>query len=624
MEKCGGDRVALFDTTFAPYVPFGSRTLTSGATGTDVAVLQAVYNLMVDTMNPPQGPMGSPIPLTGTYDAATVEAVQNIQSYFGIAVDGIAGPDTYFLFGQGVGAHTTYGGPVYGSRQLSVASTGGDVTILQNRLNVFRYATFIGHPANGTFDEATASAVLAFKGDAAANGDTGFPSNAIAGFGFFDATWIYTFAGGRAIQSGRNGFDVVFLQALLAKLGYYGGRLTGYYDAATVAAVETFQGAAGIAVDGVVGPQTFYHLGLANPVAAPSPLGIAWPVSVPPPPPPPAPVSECSVALMPTAIAASAYGGAVFVTVASGAFSVDVVGNRLPDPSSIGPSYTQYVFTVTGSGGVVYQSPMGQIPTGPGYAGHVDGTGLIATPGGSTTVYAATASGQLGPAVLTGATCTPAPTACFNGVDNNVDLTGAASCLKASGYGFVGRYLGGPCYRGSVLTVAEATALSSAGLLLVSIYSGANTVATFSCGTQTLTQGELDGADAAAMAGRLGQPLGSAIYLDLQGGQVSPQSAWLAYVQGWTGAVAAAGYAPGVYSSPDQLTVIESQPWAGSKLLYWVALTHGQAPLVPAPCPSTVLAFASLWQYVLSTTVCGVAGMDIDSAQSSVGMWTAT
>jgi hypothetical protein len=133
--------MALFDTTFAPYVPFGSRTLTSGATGTDVAVLQAVYNLMVDTMNPPQGPMGSPIPLTGTYDAATAEAVQNIQSYFGIAVDGIADPDTYFLFGQGVGAHTTYGGPVYGSRQLSVASTGGDVTILQNRLNVFRYAT---------------------------------------------------------------------------------------------------------------------------------------------------------------------------------------------------------------------------------------------------------------------------------------------------------------------------------------------------------------------------------------------------------------------------------------------------------------------------------------------------
>jgi peptidoglycan hydrolase-like protein with peptidoglycan-binding domain len=624
MEAYGGDRVALFDTTFAPYVPFGSRTLTRGASGTDVAVLQAVYNLMVETMNPPQGPMGTTVPLTGTYDAATVQAVQNIQSYFGIAVDGIAGPNTYFLFGQGVGAHTTYGGPVYGSRQLSVGSTGGDVTILQNRLNLFRYASLVGHPANGNFDSATAGAVLAFKADAAAHGDIGFPSNGIAGFGFYDATWLYTSAGGRAVFSGRNGFDVVFLQALLAQLGYYSGRLTGYYDAATLAAVQAFQRVAGIAVDGVLGPQTYYHLGLANPVPAPAPVGIAWPVSVPPPP-PPTPVSECSVALMPTPMAASAYGGALFVTVASGEFSVDVVGNRLPDPSAIGPSYTQYVFTVTNASGVVvYQSPLGQIPTGPGYAGHLDGSRLATTAGGSTTVYAATATGQLGPAVLTGGTCAPAPTACFNGVDNNVELTGAASCLKASGYGFVGRYLGGPCYQGTVLTAAEALALSSAGLLLVSIYSGANTVAAFSCGTQSVTQGELDGADAAAAAGRLGQTPGSAIYLDLQGGQVSPQSAWLAYVQGWAGAVTAAGYTPGVYSSPEQLTTIESQPWAGSKLLYWVVLTQGQTPMVPAPCPSIALAFASLWQYVLNTTVCGVAGMDIDSAQSSVGMWTVT
>lgn len=67
--------MALFDSTFAPYVPFGSRTLSRGASGTDVAVVQAVYNLMVDTMNPPLGPMGSTISINGTYDAATVQAV---------------------------------------------------------------------------------------------------------------------------------------------------------------------------------------------------------------------------------------------------------------------------------------------------------------------------------------------------------------------------------------------------------------------------------------------------------------------------------------------------------------------------------------------------------------------
>ncbi|MDA8204834.1 MAG: peptidoglycan-binding domain-containing protein, partial [Thermaerobacter sp.] len=127
--------MALFDDTFTPYHPFGSRNLSSGATGTDVAVLRAVYDLMLEVMNPPKGPMGSPIPITKVYDAAAVQAVKNIQSYFGLSVDGIAGPNTYFVFGQGVGSRTTFGGPVYGSRQLSEGDTGGDVTILQNRLN---------------------------------------------------------------------------------------------------------------------------------------------------------------------------------------------------------------------------------------------------------------------------------------------------------------------------------------------------------------------------------------------------------------------------------------------------------------------------------------------------------
>ena len=64
--------MALCDDTFAPYHPFGSRNLNSGATGTDVAVLQAVYNLMLSTMNPASGPMGTPITIDGHYGSATV------------------------------------------------------------------------------------------------------------------------------------------------------------------------------------------------------------------------------------------------------------------------------------------------------------------------------------------------------------------------------------------------------------------------------------------------------------------------------------------------------------------------------------------------------------------------
>ena len=333
--------LALFDTTYAPYVPFGSRILSLNATGTDVAVIQSVYNLMLGTMNPPEGPMGSPINITGTYDASTVAAVRNIQRYFSIAVDGVAGPNTYFLFGQGVAGHTTYGGPVYGSRQLSVGNVGGDVTILQNRLNCFRYASILGGPATGTFNSATAGAVLAFKTDAESNGDTGFPNNAIAGYGFYDATWIYTFAGGRAIETGRNGFDVVFLQVVLKGLGYYGGRITGYYDTATRSATLVFQRASGIAADGVVGPVTFFRLGIANPSAAPQPLNIAWP------PKPVAEVTVCSVALTTTTSDLHPYGAASLVINQSEGFeSLDVTGNVLNPPSYYG-SYNAYQFTLT-------------------------------------------------------------------------------------------------------------------------------------------------------------------------------------------------------------------------------------------------------------------------------------
>lgn len=393
--------MALFDSTFAPYYPFGSRTLSSGAQGTDVAVVQAVYNLMLKTMNPPQGPMGSSIQITGTYDAGTVQAVKNIQSYFGVTADGVVGSTTYFLFGQGVGENATYGGPVYGSRQLTQGMSGGDVTILQNRLNCFRYANILGGPASGTFDAATSQAVLAMKSDAEANGDTGFPDNAIAGYGYYDASWIYTVAGGRAIEVGRNGFDVVFLQAVLSGLGYYGGRLTGYYDASTVAAVRAFQTAQGISNDGVVGPVTFYHLGLNNDQAAPAPLAVAWPPSIVPE------VSTCSVALVTPTADLHPYGMAsLVVNQAEGFESLDVVGNMLALPSSYG-SYDSYQFTLEdpSTGAVLETEPM-YLVQGDGNPGDWAGTfspGVKTIPPGVVSIMPVNShTGSVGSAILSG------------------------------------------------------------------------------------------------------------------------------------------------------------------------------------------------------------------------------
>lgn len=400
--------MALFEETFPPYVPFGSRTLrvqTPNLRGTDVAVFQAVYNLMLASMNPPEGPMGAPIPIDGIFGAPSQQACRNIQSFFGLAVDGIVGPDTYFVFGQGVGSLATYGGPVFGSRSLSPGTSGGDVTILQNRLNCFRYVHLLGHAANGTFDTATGQALRAFKADAVANGDTGLSLDTTAGDGTFDASFIYTFAGGRAIEAGRNGFDVVFLQAVLAKLGLYTGRITGYYDGATQAAVKAFQREAGISPDGVVGPSTFYHLGLRNDVAAPHPLKLAWPIEEVVPAPGGTSFTDCSTTLK----AVWVPGGSVWVRQGpDGSATVAVTGVYLPAPRTFAAGYDRYWYVIEGE----LVRPMGLEFAALGvWTGIHQGTDVVIPfpPDARITISAGDSDGPKGPTVLTGsmADCEP-------------------------------------------------------------------------------------------------------------------------------------------------------------------------------------------------------------------------
>jgi hypothetical protein len=59
--------------------------------------------------------------------------------------------------------------------------------------------------------------------------------------------------GGGSVPSGAS---VVALQKDLGQLNYYEDAVNGVYDAATKAAVEDFQRANGLTVDGIAGPQT--------------------------------------------------------------------------------------------------------------------------------------------------------------------------------------------------------------------------------------------------------------------------------------------------------------------------------------------------------------------------------
>ncbi len=66
--------------------------------------------------------------------------------------------------------------------------------------------------------------------------------------------------GKRPIWPGDFGLDVSVLQFLLARAGYYDSALDGYYGPHLEAALEAFQSHAGLAADGVAGPQTLAAL----------------------------------------------------------------------------------------------------------------------------------------------------------------------------------------------------------------------------------------------------------------------------------------------------------------------------------------------------------------------------
>jgi hypothetical protein len=67
------------------------------------------------------------------------------------------------------------------------------------------------------------------------------------------------------LQQGSSGPDVIDLQKKLLQRGFDPGASDGSFGPGTAAAVVAFQRSAGLAADGVVGPQTAAALGLAVP-----------------------------------------------------------------------------------------------------------------------------------------------------------------------------------------------------------------------------------------------------------------------------------------------------------------------------------------------------------------------
>jgi peptidoglycan hydrolase-like protein with peptidoglycan-binding domain len=228
---------------------FGGRVLKTGSTGDDVTVLQTLLNKLPSSI-------ALPVAVDGIFGTATQASVKKFQGYFGLTVDGIVGKNTFLYFGQVTGSNA------FGSRTLRKGSSGSDVTILQNRLAGYlkKYATALGGPADGQFGSKTEAAVKLFQGD------NGLTVDGIVGRNTFNKLFVKTNYGGRLLQKDRSdrnqGYDVYFLQERLKTLGYYSGALDGQFGSVTEAAVKALQAASNIGVDGVVGPKTYFHLGI--------------------------------------------------------------------------------------------------------------------------------------------------------------------------------------------------------------------------------------------------------------------------------------------------------------------------------------------------------------------------
>jgi peptidoglycan hydrolase-like protein with peptidoglycan-binding domain len=254
-----------------PEVPFGSRTLmlqSPALIGTDVKVLQRIFDTMLELMRPPHGPLGAPIAVDGVYGPRTARAVAQVQAYFGLPETGVADAATFAHFGQVADA---FGGPALGSRTLSPGTSGGDVLVLQNRLNTYRYARLLARPADGEYDAATQGAVSAFAADNVVFRKWQIRFDGTADAAVLDILWISTFAGGRPLAEGTHGFDTAFLQLFLENAGFAPGPIDGYFGRSTRRALQAFQAANGLAPSGHAGPETFWAIGLSNPAFWTSP-----------------------------------------------------------------------------------------------------------------------------------------------------------------------------------------------------------------------------------------------------------------------------------------------------------------------------------------------------------------
>ena len=212
----------------------------------------------------------------GRFGAGTERAVKTFQQRQGLAADGAVGQATWdALYAAWVDMQNDLGGTAWPGTALRRGSTGMEVRLVQFwlRLAADNYAALSPVAVDGSFGAATVRAVEAFQGR------FGLTADGVVG----RATWAKLrevalavandivepdaapgqFPG--TVRSGSRGTAVRAVQYYLRRLAAYYSEVPtvtvdGVFGAATVRAVKAWQTHAGLAADGVVGPQTWQSL----------------------------------------------------------------------------------------------------------------------------------------------------------------------------------------------------------------------------------------------------------------------------------------------------------------------------------------------------------------------------
>ena len=244
--------------------PYPGAPLRLGSGGSNVVLLQNTLNAIAR--------IHASIPILvadGSFGALTETAVRAFQRQFGLGIDGVVGPLTWYKIFEIYNSLTAGPSfPQFPGTNLTIGSRGNDVLTMQNYLQAIAkiFPTIPSLTADGIFGTGTAASVRAFQSL------FGLSADGVIGRNTWEKiVYVYnsmpvvvppTFPG-TTLQSGSRGNEVIIMQKYLNLIAAQYqeipslGNADGIFGPGTENAVRAFQSHFGLAIDGRIGQNTW-------------------------------------------------------------------------------------------------------------------------------------------------------------------------------------------------------------------------------------------------------------------------------------------------------------------------------------------------------------------------------